>query len=60
MREFRILWGQRVRRDRWQLLVWVLGIGALTLFAASAIEQTYGEESTGRRSSRWPSPPRPS
>ena len=46
MRELRILWGQRLRRDRWQLAIWVLGIGALTLFAASAIQQTYGEESS--------------
>ncbi|WP_258229132.1 ABC transporter permease [Arthrobacter sp. HMWF013] len=46
VRELRILWGQRLRRDRWQLAIWVLGIGALTLFAASAIQQTYGEESS--------------
>ncbi len=42
----RILWGQRLRRDRWQLAVWVLGIGALALFSATAIQQTYGEESS--------------
>lgn len=46
MRELRILWGQRLRRDRWQLIIWVLGMGALTLFAASAIQQTYGQESS--------------
>lgn len=40
----RILWGQRLRRDRWQLVIWVLGIGALALFAASAIQQTYGDQ----------------
>ncbi|WP_133830398.1 hypothetical protein [Arthrobacter sp. AG258] len=37
-----ILWGQRLRRDRWQLLSWILGIGAFALFAASAVTQTYG------------------
>lgn len=42
----RILWGQRLRRDRWQLAIWVPGIGALALFAAAAIQQTYGEQSS--------------
>jgi ABC-2 type transport system permease protein len=46
VREFRILWGQRLRRDRWQLAIWVLGIGALALFSATAIQQTYGDESS--------------
>lgn len=41
-----ILWGERLRRDRWQLAVWVAGIGALALFAATAILQTYGEQSS--------------
>ncbi len=40
-----VLWGQRLRRDRWQMTIWVLGIGALALFSASAIQQTYGDES---------------
>lgn len=42
----RILWGQRLRRDRWQLVIWVLGIGALAMFAASAIQQTYGDDAS--------------
>jgi len=33
---------QRLRRDRWQLLIWVLAIGALAAFSAESIEQTYG------------------
>ncbi|MGX5714788.1 ABC transporter permease [Arthrobacter sp. MAHUQ-56] len=37
-----ILWRQRLRRDRWQLLGWVLGIGAFALLAASAVTSTYG------------------
>ncbi|HEU4666761.1 MAG TPA: ABC transporter permease subunit [Arthrobacter sp.] len=41
-----VLWRQRLRRDRWQLAVWVLGIGAMAMFAAAAINQTYGDESS--------------
>ena len=41
-----ILWAQRLRRDRWQLIIWVLVIGGVALFAASAVQQTYGEESS--------------
>ena len=37
-----VLWGQRLRRDRWQLLSWVVAIGAFALFAAAAVSQTYG------------------
>ena len=37
-----ILWRQRLRRDRWQLLCWILGIGVFALFAASAVTSTYG------------------
>jgi ABC-2 type transport system permease protein len=37
-----VLWGQRLRRDRWQLVSWVLAIGAFALFAAAAVTQTYG------------------
>lgn len=37
------LWRQRLRRDRWQLAIWILGIGALASFSASAINQTYGD-----------------
>ncbi|HSU48513.1 MAG TPA: hypothetical protein VLJ40_16560 [Arthrobacter sp.] len=39
-----VLWGQRVRRDRWQLLSWIVAIGAFALFAAAAVIQTYGSE----------------
>jgi ABC-2 type transport system permease protein len=39
-----VLWGQRLRRDRWQLVIWVLGIGALATFSAAAIHQTYGDQ----------------
>lgn len=46
VRELRILWGQRLRRDRWQLVIWVLGIGALALFSATAIQETFGDESS--------------
>jgi ABC-2 type transport system permease protein len=37
-----VLWGQRIRRDRWQLLSWVVAIGAFAMFAAAAVTQTYG------------------
>ncbi|MDQ0768102.1 ABC-2 type transport system permease protein [Pseudarthrobacter defluvii] len=37
-----VLWRQRLRRDRWQLLSWVVAIGAFALFAAAAVTQTYG------------------
>lgn len=37
-----VLWGQRLRRDRWQLLSWVVAIGAFAMFAAAAVSQTYG------------------
>lgn len=37
-----VLWGQRLRRDRWQLASWVVAIGAFALFAAAAVTQTYG------------------
>ena len=32
-----VLWGQRLRRDRWQLVSWVVAIGAFALFAAAAV-----------------------
>ncbi|WP_286398468.1 ABC transporter permease [Pseudarthrobacter defluvii] len=37
-----VLWRQRLRRDRWQLLSWAVAIGAFALFAAAAVTQTYG------------------
>ncbi|MGO4537046.1 ABC transporter permease [Leifsonia sp. 2MCAF36] len=38
----RALLRQRLRRDRWQLLIWLLSIGALAAFSAESIQQTYG------------------
>jgi ABC-2 type transport system permease protein len=40
----RTLWRQRLRRDRWQLVIWIAGIGALAMFSAAAIHQTYGDQ----------------
>jgi len=34
---------QRLRRDRWQILIWLLCIALLAMFSASAIDQTYGD-----------------
>ncbi|GAA2053252.1 ABC transporter permease [Leifsonia soli] len=42
-----VLMRQRLRRDRWQLLIWLVCIALLALFSASAIDQTYGD-ATGR------------
>ena len=39
---FRALLRQRLRRDRWQLLIWALVIAVLALFSARSIEQTFG------------------
>lgn len=44
---FGVLLRQRLRRDRWQLLTWVLCIAVLALFSAESIDQTYGS-ATGR------------
>jgi ABC-2 type transport system permease protein len=38
---------QRLRRDRWQLLIWIVCIAVLALFSAASIDQTYGS-ATGR------------
>src|SRR3954469_11047793 len=38
----RALLRQRLRRDRWQLAIWLPVIALLALFSASSIEQTYG------------------
>ncbi|MDN4613625.1 hypothetical protein P5G50_04080 [Leifsonia sp. F6_8S_P_1B] len=38
-----VLVSQRLRRDRWQLLVWLLSIGLLAAFSAASIAQTYGD-----------------
>lgn len=37
---------QRLRRDRWQLVVWLVSIAVLALFSAAAISQTYGSEAS--------------
>jgi ABC-2 type transport system permease protein len=38
-----VLLRQRLRRDRWQLLIWILCIGLLALFSAASIQNTYGD-----------------
>lgn len=37
------LLSQRIRRDRLQLLIWIVGIALLALFAVSAVEKAYGD-----------------
>ncbi|MFF1635427.1 ABC transporter permease [Leifsonia sp. NPDC058248] len=37
-----ILLRQRLRRDRWQLVIWLLSIALLALFSAESIQTTYG------------------
>lgn len=37
-----MLYRQRLRRDRWQLVGWIVGIAALALFSAAAVSKTYG------------------
>ncbi|KHL01013.1 ABC transporter permease [Sinomonas humi] len=41
-----VLYRQRLRRDRWQLLSWVLSIGVLAWFAVEAITKTFGDEAS--------------
>jgi ABC-2 type transport system permease protein len=36
----------RMRRDRWQLVSWVIAFGLLLLFTAAAMRSTYGTESS--------------
>lgn len=38
----RALLRQRLRRDRWQLVIWLISIPLLAAFAAASIDQTYG------------------
>ncbi|WP_350347985.1 ABC transporter permease subunit [Agromyces sp. G08B096] len=45
MSELAALLGQRLRRDRWQLLLWILGTSLLAYASVSAVDDTYGEES---------------
>jgi ABC-2 type transport system permease protein len=35
---------QRIRRDRWQLVLWIGGTAVLAAFSASAIAQSYGND----------------
>jgi ABC-2 type transport system permease protein len=42
MGTFLALYRQRVRRDRWQLASWVVGTGAMAVFAVAAVAKTYG------------------
>ncbi|HKU11769.1 MAG TPA: hypothetical protein VJQ61_11165 [Sinomonas sp.] len=41
-----ILYRQRLRRDRWQLLSWILSIAVLAWFAVEAITKTFGDEAS--------------
>jgi ABC-2 type transport system permease protein len=43
MSELAALLGQRIRRDRLQLVFWIGGTALLALFAASAVATTYGD-----------------
>jgi predicted dehydrogenase len=43
---FGVLLGQRLRRDRWQLSIWIASVAALTLFSAAAINTTYDTTAT--------------
>ena len=56
----RALLRQRFRRDRWQLLIWVLSIGLLAAFSAASLQQTYGSALAPCRFFVSPSPTRPS
>ncbi len=38
-----VLLRQRLRRDRWQLIIWIAGIGLLAMVSASSVAQTYGD-----------------
>ncbi|WP_345762917.1 ABC transporter permease [Diaminobutyricibacter sp. McL0608] len=42
MKTFGALLRQRLRRDRWQLIIWVLSIGLLGAFSAASLSTTYG------------------
>ena len=42
MKIFGALLRQRLRRDRWQLVVWVAVIGLLAAFSAGSLQTTYG------------------
>lgn len=38
-----VLLRQRLRRDRWQLVIWLLCIAVLASFSAASIQNTYGD-----------------
>ncbi|GAB3582794.1 exporter of polyketide antibiotics [Leifsonia lichenia] len=42
-RTLAVLLRQRIRRDRWQLLIWIVGIAMLAAFSAASISNTYGD-----------------
>ncbi|GAA4354984.1 ABC transporter permease [Angustibacter luteus] len=48
MTTFGPLLRQRVRRDRWQLALWVAGTGIMAAFSTSAIAQSYGDDRSRR------------
>ncbi len=44
MSTFGVLLRQRLRRDRWQLIIWIACIGLLAAFSVASIANTYGNE----------------
>lgn len=44
MRTFGTLLLQRLRRDRWQLALWLVGTGLLAFSSTAAVADTYGDE----------------
>ncbi|GAB3270264.1 exporter of polyketide antibiotics [Sinomonas notoginsengisoli] len=46
MGTFLTLYRQRLRRDRWQLVGWILGIAAMAMFSVAAVAKTYGDYTT--------------
>lgn len=48
MRAFALLFAAQLRRDRWQLAIWIVGVSLLGFAALSAISTEFGDE-TDRR-----------
>jgi ABC-2 type transport system permease protein len=46
MSTFLTLYRQRLRRDRWQLAIWVITIGLLALLSVTTILKSYGDEAS--------------
>lgn len=46
MSTFWVLYRQRLRRDRWQLIIWVLSIGVLGWFAVDAVSKSFGDDAS--------------